>query len=151
MVESDEEARAAFGKKNPYRHGILPVLVVIDNASGQTLRLHNLKAEYLRPDRSRVEATPAAEVRYASGARKPNVDIGPAGPRVSRRKNPLDSWEIEGRALAAKLIPAGESASGFVYFQTGFQVNSVLYITGIEEAGTGKELFYFEIPLRDAR
>ncbi len=63
-------------------------------------------------------------------------------------KNPLAEWEIEGRSFAAKMIPAGESASGFIYFQT--QVTSAaasVYVSGITDPVTRKELFYFEIPM----
>ena len=67
--------------------------------------------------------------------------------RLNVKKNPLAAWEIEGRAFAAKMLPSGQSASGFFYFQTGHRSGSTLYVTGIREASTGKELFYFEVPL----
>jgi hypothetical protein len=69
-------------------------------------------------------------------------------PGISRKKkNPLSAWEIEGRAFLARMIPGGESASGFFYFQTAHRPGSSLYLSGIRVASTGKELFYFEIPL----
>jgi hypothetical protein len=46
------------------------------------------------------------------------------------------------------VIPPGQSASGFVYFQT--QVTSAaasIYVSGLTNAVTGNELYYFEIPL----
>ena len=147
---ADEKSRPVFGKNNPYKHGVLPVLVVIQNDSGQTIRIDRLKAEYVAPDRSRVEATPAPDVKFLTGPRRPNVMAGPTGtPKVLKKKNPLASWEIEGRAFAAKMIPPGQSASGFLYFQTGLQRNAILYLTGLTEAGTGKDLFYFEVPLEE--
>jgi hypothetical protein len=72
---------------------------------------------------------------------------GPIG-KISSKKNPLDAWEIEGRALAAQMLPAGQSASGFLYFETGLQRGATIYLSGLTEAATGKELLYFEIPLR---
>lgn len=148
---SDEKTRPVFGKHNPYDYGVLPVLVVIQNDTGKTLRVDQLKVAYVAPDRSKVEATPANEVRFVRGPQRPNVISGPTGQtKITKRKNPLDAWAIEGRAFAAKMIPAGEAASGFFYFQTGFQRRSGLYITGLREADTGKELFYFEIPLENA-
>lgn len=147
---SDEDARPAFGKNNPYKYGVLPVLVVIQNDSDKAIRVEQLQAHYIAPAGDRVEATPAKEVRYLSGPAKPNVIAGPSGtPKVLRRKNPLDSWEIEGRAFAAKIIPPGETAGGFLYFQSGFQRNSKIYISGLQEAGSEKELFYYEIPLAE--
>ncbi|MEX2264750.1 MAG: hypothetical protein WD696_22540 [Bryobacteraceae bacterium] len=147
---TDEEARAPFGKLNPNKHGVLPVLVVIQNGSERPLKLESLRVEYVGPDRSRTEATPAEELAYLSGPRQPKVISGPfpgRAPRISRKKSPLSAWEIGGRAFSAKMLPAGETASGFFYFQTGHRRGSQIYITGIREAGTEKELFYFEIPL----
>jgi hypothetical protein len=89
-------------------------------------------------------------VKYLRGASRPGMISGPPGMgvKVLSKKNPLDVWEIEGRAFAAKMLPAGQTASGFFYFATGIQRGSTLYLSGITEAGTGKELFYFEIPLQ---
>jgi hypothetical protein len=148
--ETEVKAHDAFGKLNPYQHGILPVLVVIKNDSNKAIRLDRIRAEYVGPKRDRVEATPARDVRYLTGPRRPDVVPGPTGaPKIGKRKkNPLDAWEIEGRAFAAKMLPPGQSANGFFYFQTGIQRGSTLYLTGLTEADTGKELFYFEVPLQ---
>ena len=150
VYETDDQARPAFGKHNPYKYGILPILVVIQNDGNQAIRVDQIRVEYIGPDRSRLEATPANDIRYLSGGRKPNVTTGPVptgGPRVKRGKSPLDLDAMELRAFAAKMIPPGESASGFFYFQTGHRGGSRLYVTGITEANSGKDLFYFEIPL----
>ena len=148
-VETDEQARPAFGKLNPYEHGILPVLVVMQNEGEQTLTLEGIKAEYISPRGDHVEATPAGDVKYVYGPRKPKMVPSPL-PRLpgrSKSKNPLSAWAIEGRAFSARMLPPGQSESGFFYFQTGHQQGSKLYLTGIREAGTGQELFFFEIPL----
>ena len=142
-----EKVRTAFGKTDPNKFGVMPVLVVIQNDSGKALRADRLKLEWIGPDRSRTAATPASEVKYLNGPRRPDVMSGPSGkPKVLKRKNPLDSWEIEGRAFAAKMIPPGQPASGFFYFETNYHPGSRLYLTGLTEADTGKELFYFEVP-----
>ena len=60
---SSEQVKTAFGKTDPNRHGVLPVLVVIQNESGKAIRVGDLKVEYLGPDRSRVGATPAPDVK----------------------------------------------------------------------------------------
>ena len=145
---SADKVKTAFGKLDPYQYGILPVLVVIQNDSDKTIRLDKLKAEYVGPNHDRVDATPAKDVRYLRGPERPGVITGPGGkPKILSKKNPLDAWEIEGRALAAQMLPAGQSASGFLYFRTGLQRGATIYLNGLTEAGTGKELFYFEIPL----
>jgi hypothetical protein len=148
---SDEEARPAFGKNNPYKYGVLPVLVVVQNDGPQSISLDRLRAEYITADRARIDATPARDVRFVTGPDRPKVAIGPTGPKLGKqKKNPLAGWEIEGRAFAAKMLPPGQSASGFFYFQTGFQRSSTLYLSGLKDARSGDELFYFEIPLQEA-
>src|SRR5215469_14621619 len=59
-----EKEKLAFGKLDLYQHGVLPVLVVIQNDGNQALRLDNLKVEYVGPNRNHVDATPGNEVRY---------------------------------------------------------------------------------------
>lgn len=145
--DSPSLASSAFGKVNPYEHGVLPVLVVIQNDSKVSVKLENLVAEYIGANRDRIEATPARDVQYLKPPKRPNMNGTPL-PGLSRKpKNPLAAWEIEGRAFAAKILPPGESAHGFFYFQTGHRSGSKIYLTGLQEAPTGKELLYFEIPL----
>src|SRR5436305_3904777 len=147
---SGDKVKAAFGKLSPYQYGILPVLVVIQNDSDKAIKLDHIKAEYVGPDHERVDATPARDVRYLRPPNKPNMIPGPAGKVkvLKTKKNPLDAWEIEGRAFTAAMLPPGQSASGFFYFQADVRHGSTIYLSGLTEAGTGKELFYFEIPLQ---
>lgn len=148
--ETDEQSRAAFGKHNPYKYGVLPVLLVLKNETGKALRLDRLRAVYVMPDNTRIESTPAAELHTLQGARPPKVISSPLpgiGARGSRSRQPLSQWEIEGRAFSARVLPPGETASGFVYFQSGRKPGATLYLSGIQEAGTGRDLLYFEIPL----
>ncbi len=142
---SGDKMTAAFGKLIPYQYGILPVLIAIKNDSGQTIQIKNLKAEYVGPNGDRIESTPAKEVRFARPVKRPNVPITPVP--IPKRKNPLEAWEIEGRSLAAEVIPAGNVAYGFIYFQTGLERGAKLYLSGITAVATGKELMFFEIPL----
>jgi hypothetical protein len=147
---TDEQTKTAFGKLNPWRYSILPVLVVIRNNSPNSVRLEKMHLEYELPDHSRVDSTPASEVKYSKGpSRPPKMVTGPlGGVHVAGSKSPLNVPEIELRAFSAKMLPPGESASGFVYFETDVESQGAsLYITGLENASTGKELYYFEIPL----
>lgn len=151
--DSEDQTRGAFGKLNPNKYGVLPLLVVIQNDSHQSLRLDGIRVEYVAPDRSHVEATPARDVPYLSGPSQPKFETGPipkGNPRVKRKKNPLAGGEIDVRAFSARMLPPGEQASGFFYFQASYRKGSQAYVTGIQEAGSGKELFYFEIPLSDS-
>ena len=145
-----DKVQLAFGKLQPNHYGILPVLVVIQNDSDKAIRLDRLKAEYAGPNHERIEATPAKDVRYLKPPQRPGAIDGPAG-RVKvlkSKKNPLDEWEIEGRALAARMLPPGQSASGFLYFQTALQRDATIYLNGLYEAASGKEILYFELPLQ---
>ncbi|MFN3325258.1 MAG: hypothetical protein ACK5AZ_17320 [Bryobacteraceae bacterium] len=145
VFETAEQAKQAFGKLHPYEHGILPVLVVMQNDSDQPLSLENMSVEYLAPDRNRIEPTPPQDVPYTRAPKRPNMNPSPIP--LPKKKNPLAAYEIEGRAFRAKMLLPGESAHGFFYFQTGHRSGSVLYVTGIREASSGKEIFYFEVPL----
>jgi hypothetical protein len=147
---TDEETKEPFGKLNPWRYGVLSVLVVIQNDSADTLKIDRMKVTYVLPDNSKVDATPAGDVKYLLGAKAPTHIPGSGLPVHigGSKKSPLNEWEIEGRAFAAKVIPPGQSASGFFYFQldTTSEASSV-YISGLTNAASGKELFYFEIPM----
>jgi len=141
----DDEIRGVFGKANPYKAGVLPVLVVIQNDSDQALRL-DLESQYIDGRGRHIHALSAQEVYAAApGPKRPGV-IGSPIP-LPKKKNPLSGPEIAGLAFAARMVPARESVHGFFYFQTELDQNSQLYLTGLSEAKSGKELFYFEIPL----
>lgn len=147
---TDEQTKEAFGKLNPWRYGILPVLVVVQNDSPNAIRVDRIKFVYQLPDGAKVDATPAADVKYIMGAKRPKSVPGPLGGLGigKGKKNPLAEWEVEGRAFSAKMLPAGQSASGFVYFQPLINSEAAsLYISGLVNAVTNNELYYFEIPL----
>jgi hypothetical protein len=74
---------------------------------------------------------------------------GPQIPGITNRKkkNPLQTPEIETRAFSAKMLPPGESAYGFFYFRTLHKSGANIYVTGMREASSGKDLFYFDFPL----
>lgn len=141
-------AKTAFGKVHPYEHGVLPVLIIVRNDTKNAIGLQAAKFEYIDRDRTRIEPTPANEVPYLHGPKRPTFSPNPI-PGIGGRgkKNPLAAEEIELRAWAAKMLPPGESAHGFVYFRTGHRPGARLYVTGLQEAASRKDLFYFDIPL----
>ncbi len=152
VFETDRDSQAAFGKNSPYRYGVLPILVVIQNDSSSAVRVDHVKVEYVSPDRTRIENTPPQDIRFLQAGKKPKMVPTPiGGVHIGKGKQPLSGWEIEGRAFLARVIPPGESASGFFYFQTGHRSGSTLYLSGLQDAGTGKELLYFEIPLDNVK
>jgi hypothetical protein len=146
---TEEQAHTAFGKANPNKYGVLPVLVILENGTGKALRL-NLQAEFIEPGGKHIEATPALDVTFIGGNKRPPKMPGSSGgpfplPRHQKR-GPLDTLEIEGRSFTARLLPAGESVNGFFYFQTEPKPGSKLYLTGIKDAASGQDYFYFEVP-----
>jgi hypothetical protein len=149
--DTEEMAHTAFGKLNPNQYGVLPVLVIIQNDTDQALKLEHLDAEYTGVNGRQVEATPADEVQTLGGTDRPNIPTTNPIPRLHKHKNPLDVWEIDGRAFAAKLLPAHESAHGFFYFQTTHRPGSKFYLSGLKVAATGQEIIYFEIPLENPK
>lgn len=62
-----EQMKSAFGKLNLNAYGVLPVLLVMRNGSGQTLNLRQMEITYVTPGRYRVDATPASDVQYIEG------------------------------------------------------------------------------------
>jgi hypothetical protein len=146
---TDEETRPAFDKLNPNKYGVLPVLIVMENGTGKALRL-DLKAEYVNASGAHVTATPPDEVIYLDSVQKvPRIyDPNPLGiplPRKKMKKGPLNIWQIPGRAFNAKLLPPGESVAGFFYFQANYEPGTRVYLTGVRDASTGRDYFYFEV------
>jgi len=146
---TQEQMKSAFGKVNLIEFGVQPVMVVMKNESGKTLNLNAMEVSYLTPTRREVASTPADEVRFIDSPQRPNLGPGrypnPLPQRKKKSKLAID--EIDGHAFHAKMIPTGETAHGFFYFQIGHREGSQIYVRGIVEAGTGKELLFFEIPM----
>src|SRR5271169_4568397 len=95
---SEEQAKSAFDKKNPYKYGILPILVVIKNDTGKALRVR-LQTELVDVQDHRLEAMPPRDVVLWDGSRNKNWNSLPKPmpiPLPSHNRGPLDTWEIEG-------------------------------------------------------
>lgn len=142
-----EDAAAAFGPKTDFaRYGFLPVLVVIENHRAQTLDIKSLEVELVAPNGNHVKPVPSNEVPYiARPGQRPGQQKLPFP--TPKKKNPLSGSSVGERAFAAKVIPAGDSASGFFYFEANADPDLKLYLNGFIERPSGKELFYFEIPV----
>jgi hypothetical protein len=148
---TSQQTSTAFGKVNPNQYGILPVLLLIENGTGKTIRA-NIEAEFVDLSNRHVEAMPASDVVLFQGVQKvpkiPGTTTNPLPIPRRPKKGPLNTWEIEGRAFAAKLIPPGEAVHGFLYFQTSYKEGSKLYLTGLKDAASGEDYFYFEVPIQ---
>ena len=153
---TDKETKGAFGKAKPMRHGFLPVLVVINNNSDDALGLEDLKVRFITSDRDGIEPTSAEDLAYYQPNTRPKerpryIPSIPGMNRPKVKKGPLARPEIAGRAFRAPVVPPRSSVGGFFYYQTGTESNPIpgaaIYISGIRNLNTGRDLFYFEISL----
>lgn len=146
--ERDEDLQAAFGQTPLSRYGVLPVLVVIDNDGPKAMTLR-LRVEFIDGRNQKIDPTPAREVQYLKPVKTPGTtDISKISPiPLPKKKNPLSSWEVDGRAFVARMVPAGDSVSGFFYFQTAIWKDARIVIDGISDSATGNPLIFFELPL----
>ena len=145
--ESDEETRPAFGKVNPNEHGVLPVLLILENTSDQTLLLDRMRVAFQFTG-NEIAPTPPGDLPYLIAPKRPGT--GPSIPLPiplpkRKSKNPMGGIELQTRAWSAKSLLKGESATGFFYFQARYRTSAKIYITGIREGLTGKELFYVDV------
>jgi hypothetical protein len=148
--ETEDLARTAFGNVNPYQYDILPVLIIVQNDTNESLRLDRLQVVYESFDGKRIDSTPAADVPYTvESPKRPSNPVPNPLPIKRKHKNPLGGGEIETRAFAARMLPPREVAYGFFYFQAHHRPGDSVYVTGMKLASSGKDLFYFEIPLKD--
>lgn len=146
--ERDEDTKPIFGKKNPNEFEVLPVLLLMENTGAETLRLDKMQVLYETPDRDKLRPVAAKDLPYVVGVKRPST--GPSYPvpiPLPKRKNPLQSVEYDARSWAAKTLLANDKAYGFLYFWTRHHPGAILYISGIREAATGKELFFAEVPI----
>lgn len=139
-------AQKAFGKLNPNQYEVLPVLVIIENNRKQAIRVDQISIQYITPGVGKIDHTPYADLLARVGPTKPNLGPRPLPLPRRTKKNPFNEPAVEARAWAAKVIGPGETAHGFFYFQTRHTTSSRLYLTGIFEPSTNKELYYYEIP-----
>ena len=150
--ESGDKVKQAFGKVDFSKLGVLPVLVLIANDSDQVLQLERMRVQLITVDHQTVDPIPAEDVQRSGRVKPPDLGRSPGPiPGRGRNRNKKVAWEIEAREFTAPVIPAGGKAHGFFYFRVGKGPDRIpgskLYITGIRDARTGKDLLYFEISL----
>ena len=150
FIESERTKPLFGGKANPYDHGVLPVLLMIRNEGKQTISLKNMTVEFFGSTRQKLEPVPPNDVPYLHGPSPGKIESSPIPGmpgRMKIKKNVFLSQDFIERGFAAKMLPPGEFAWGFFYFQTGLGRGSKILVHGISQASTGKELFFFEAPL----
>jgi hypothetical protein len=146
---SDAETEPVFGKKADFnKYGILPVLVVIENRRSKTLDLRDLEVTLVGRKGQHVDPLKPDEVAYiALPAQRPTTAKLPFP--TPKKKNPLNVPELTGRAFVSKLVPPGDSASGFFYFEAQAEPGMKLYLNKLREQPSGEEILYFEFPITE--
>jgi hypothetical protein len=146
---SDELVNSAFGKKIDFaRYGVVPVLVVIENKREQALDLRGMEASLVAGDGRHAKAVGPEDLPFLGTTGKaPSTNLPRSPVPLPKKKNPLTNAEITIRAFSAKVLPPGDSASGFLYFEAKAEEGDKLYLNGLKDARSGQELLYFEFPL----
>ena len=106
---TDAETSTAFGKLNPNKYGVLPVLVVMENGTGKALRL-DLRAEFVTADGKHVIAIPPDDVQHLNGVAKP-PKIGGGTPLADALAAPREERSAECRG-DRRAVVCGEDAAG---------------------------------------
>jgi len=148
--DTHELTAQAFGKKaDLLKYGVFPVLVVVENKRADSLDLRQLEVSLVASDGRHVTAVSPDELPFLAK----NGKRTPSGPGIGlpvplpKKKNPLADDSIVARAFVAKMLPPGDSASGFFYFEARPERGDSVYLNGLREARSGKEIMYFEFPL----
>ena len=137
----------AFGKKaDLLKYGVLPVLVVIENKRDKALDLREVEVNLVGADGRHVTAVNPEDIPFLGTAGK-HPGMSPVRIPLPKKKNPLNAPEIVTRAFSAKMLPPGDSASGFFYFEARSEPGDRLYMNGLKDARSGQDILYFEFPL----
>jgi hypothetical protein len=137
----------AFGKKTDLlKYGVLPVLVVIENKRSTALDLTQLEVNLVGADGRHVNSVNPEDIPFLASEGK-HPTMSPVRIPLPKKKNPLNTPEIVTRAFNAKVLPPGDSATGFYYFEASSEPGDKLYLNGVRDARNGREILYFEFPL----
>jgi len=155
--ESGPKVKDAFGKLDPAKLGILPVLLVIQNDSESPLQLDRMRVQWITADRQRFDSVSAEDAQRTGPIRRPEVNPRPSPiPGIGRgSRRPKDKKDLNALEFVAPVVMPHSEAHGFFYFPAGKDririAGSKIYITGIRDARSGQELLYFELPLDSDR
>jgi hypothetical protein len=146
--ETEDQTRPLFGKVNLNRYGVLPVLLLIENKGQSNLLVDRMQVRFMAPGGVDLEPLSPTDLPYLIAPKRPGgVERYPMPVPLPKKKNPLARAELESLSWGARTILPGETAQGFFYFQTSWLRKSYIYITGIRDAATLKELFFAEVPM----
>jgi hypothetical protein len=140
--DTEELTTQAFGKKTDLlKYGVL------ENKRPKTLDLRNLEVNLVAADGRHAGPVSPEDVPFL-GKRTKVPTMNPIPNPLPKKKNPLNSPQIVERAFAAKMLPPGDSTSGFFYFEAKPEAGDKLYLNGLRDTPSGQEMLYFEFPLQ---
>jgi len=147
--DTEDLTAEAFGKKaDLLRYGVVPVLLVVENKRQNAIDLRDIEVTLVASDGRHAGAVNPDELPYLAG-KTPHPSVRPYPPIPHpKKKNPLNSPEITARAFVAKVVPPGDSASGFFYFEATPEPGDKIYVNGLRDARSGQAILYFEFPLK---
>ena len=147
QFNTEDLTAEAFGKKTDLlRYGVLPVLVVIENKRAKAIDLRDLEVSLVAADGRHASAVNPEDIPFLGRhARRPPAVPMPVP--LPKKGNPLNAPQIVTRAFSAKMLPPGDSASGFFYFEAQSEAGDKLYVNGLRDARSGQDIMYFEFPL----
>lgn len=149
--DTEDLTAEAFGKKaDLLKYGVLPVLVVIQNKRDRAIDIQNMQVELVASDgRHGQSIAPDDLMHLAETGKKPPKLGGGSGLPIPlpKKKNPLNTPEIVERSFSARVVPPNDSVSGFFYFEARPESGDSVYLSGVRDARTSKELLYFEFAL----
>jgi hypothetical protein len=145
--DTEELTAEAFGKKTDLlRYGVLPVLVVIENKRQKPLDLRDIEVNLVAADGRHAGPVRPEDIPFM-GKRTKVPTMNPVPNPLPRKKNPLNAPQIVERAFAAKMLPPGDSTSGFFYFEAKPEPGDKLYLNGLRDTPSGQDILYFEFGL----
>ncbi len=153
-----EEYKARFGKKTPYDAGIVAIDVYFRNDGAQPLRLNlnTIRLTVSLPDEADQELAPlrpatVAAAVYDTRPRKPGARRLPIGGGSGTKQEQELMTALRDAQLSTDLIPPKLVVNGLLYFDVDSHFNYIafsrLYIPDLSEMGTGKLLFFYDVPL----
>lgn len=148
--DTPEKVRPVFGKSDPLKLGAIPILVVIANDSDHAIQLDRMRVEFISLERRNIVPVSSEDLQRSGRVKAPDVG-GSRFPGIPRRSpRPKDQTEIALREFAAPVVEAHDRAYGFFYFRVprAQLTGSKIYITGMRDAQTGRDILYAEINLK---
>jgi hypothetical protein len=152
----DTTEKAKIFKIKYRQKGFLPIRLIISNDGDNYLLLDDLKIQYITQRRDKIEPATTDDIyRRVVHLRNPkDVEIPvpfprrPSAPPVSK-EGAVVQEELEQAQFALFPVDPHSVRAGFLFFDINGldkpEIDAHVYITGIK--ASGKELFYFDIPL----